>query len=918
MNKNTVTLLGTLYIALLLIGGGAYFIYIFTTSDEEYLSKADHSKTPSKEKTPDKAIQDPEPDPETFLEKKYALSGIVYRDKNPMPKVDVLLYILEPTKLKPLSVLTNEQGAFRFEDLKPGTYQLRASYGHEWTCLSDLLSLHKEVHLPLHLQTTAQVYGQVVDEKSRPLSGVRISILASPQTQVIPDAQVESDLEGKFAFQGLPKGNYVLYCQKTGFCSQVIPDLASRPNRLIQLFPGGIFRGKIIQKDTKLPVAMARVEATLENWIEHFLAEDSGYFQIEGVPAGTFQMRVNAPGFLPVTLSFPIKQGETLNKEIELERGFDLKGRVIDTERQPVASAKVSVMRESVVDILTEQTNERGEFLIQGLPGADPVFLKVIKKGYTQNLEEMNQPIFIKTDRQSPTEVTLLLKSAPTIQGTVVTTRGQSVSGAKLTLLSQAVLASENSKPVCSSDASGKFELASVPAGHYQIQIEHPEYAPYQSEPFAVSGNENRIEKKFTLESGHLLKGVVLGPQGEWVSTYDIQLFSQSLTEGFQPEPVLIKKEESGRFTVGPVASSPKLLQIQAKGYAFFQKEISLTEFASEIQVQLQKGEVVEGIVQDTLNQPLSNVSVYMVVQQKRFLALSDVNGRFKIEDVPPGHHVLFAYKEGFSSLEQNIEIPEKNLELRLTQVMTLRGSIFTGNVPVERFSVHFWGDAILEQSHDVHSADGTFFIENVPNLPLYLEIRAHGFAPYYLGPLTPTQLGDLQITLKAGMVVAGHVEDPSGNPLGGVTIVRGKQNDDFDESSPDGRSEVLGWTEEDGVFSLPSFGNQTETITFIHAQYPPSYVQVTPPLNNLVVKMSGGCSLSITVRDANYQPLAEIGILVKGPVTRRTETGPEGTAVVSQLIPGEYQVEVLSSSRSEYKVIVQPEMKNTLEVILR
>ncbi|MEK7484376.1 MAG: carboxypeptidase-like regulatory domain-containing protein, partial [Planctomycetota bacterium] len=865
-----------------------------------------------------KEIEKTDPSGPTVSIKQYALSGTVYRDKVPLGQAEVLLYILEPIKLKPISLLSNEQGQFRFENLKPGTYQLRASYGHEWACLSDLLSLSKNLQIPLHLQGTAQVYGQVVDEKNRPLSEVQISILASPQTQVIPDAQVKSDVDGKFAFSSLPKGHYVLYCQKSGFCSQIVPDLESRSNRLIQMFPGGILRGKIIRKEDKISIPMARIEALNQNWIEHFLAEESGLFQIEGVPEGTFQLRVEAPGFLPLTLSFPIKQGETLNKEIELERGFELKGRVLDANHQPVPLAKVSVLRESIVDILTERTNERGEFIIQGLPGANPVFLKVSKEGYTQSLEEMNQPIFIKTDHQSPTEVTLTLKSSPTLQGTVINARGQGVSGAKLTLISQSVLSSETSKPVCSTEASGQFEWISVTAGNYQVQIEHPEYAPYQSEPFSISGNESRLEKKFTLETGHLLKGVVFGPEGDWISTYDIQLFSLSLTAGLMTEPALLQKGDSGRFTIGPVASSSKLLQINAKGYAFFQKEIALTEFSSEIEVHLQKGEPIAGIVQDSVGQPIPNVTLYTLFQQKRFLALSDAKGHFEIADLPPGHYVLYAYKEGFSSLEENIETPQENLELRLIQVMTLRGVISSGNLPVERFSIHFWGDTLAEQSHDIHSEDGTFFLENVPNIPLYLEIRAIGFSPYYLGPLTPTQLGDLEIKLKAGMLVAGRVETADGNPLGGVTIVRGKQTDDFEESSPDGRSKVLGWTEEDGLFSLPSFGSQSETITFLQAQYAPTYIQITPPVENLVVKMSGGCTLSIFVRNANYQPLPEVGLVITGPVTRRTETGPEGSAIISRLISGEYQVEVLSSSRSEYKVVVQAEVQNTLEIILR
>lgn len=916
MNKQALTLFGAIYVALLVLGGGAYFIYILTSQDHHSLSNSELSPLPQNTSDP---LFDPHrtQNPSSVSEKTFSLSGTVFRDQKTIAQAEVFLYLLAPQKKEPFFIRTNEQGQFNFLGLKKGTYQLKATYGHQWTCLSETFQLKENLQIPLTLVSGSQLFGQVVDENRRPLEQVKISILASSDAQMIPEAMIESDVEGKFAFPVLPDGNYVLYFQKKGFCSQIVSDLSIRPNRLIQLFPGGVLRGKVLHKDTKIPISRVRIEALNQNWFERLFVEESGYFQLEGVPFGTFQLKIDAPGFLPVLLSIPIAKGETLSKEILLEPGFSLKGRVFDMNQRPVEGAKVMVLRESAADVLTQVTEENGTFELNGLNGGTLVFVQVFKDGYTQLVEEQNKPFFVKTERNAPTEINVSLKKAPILKGIIKKASGEGIAGAKVTLIQNTTLPLpiEYQRPFRTTDATGKFEFSSIFAGSgYQIQIEHPSYAFYTSEAFLVTGNETTIEKNCSLEAGHFLNALVKGPLQEALVDYQVTIFSVSEAEGWVIEPVSVKRE-GAKFTAGPLSSTPKMIQIKAKGYALTQVEIPNILNQSDLEIQLQEGVSLSGKIEDAQGNPLSNVTVYTLYNSQRLLSLSNAEGQFEIKDLQAGPYTIFAFKENFGAFELSVEAPQAEISVKLIEVMTIRGQVTSKNKSVQRFSIHYRSDNSPEQSRDILSPDGTFFLENIPNVPISMEIRAFGYAPYELGPLTPSQMGDLNIQMAPGLKVEGVVES-NGTPVSGVTIVRGEKIEDFDESTEEGRAAVLGFTDENGFFSLDAFGSKTETITFLHSNYAPYLLRVSPPANNLKIELPEGCSLQISVKNTNYQPLPNIGIVLTGPVLRRTESGDDGTVNIQNLIPGTYRIEVWDRSEN-YQVHLQSGQPNTFEIVL-
>ena len=64
------------------------------------------------------------------------------------------------------------------------------------------------------------LYGTVIDEKQRPLSGVSVTISHSTAKEPVPDSAPATDAQGHFYLQDLPAGTYILQATADGFDMQ--------------------------------------------------------------------------------------------------------------------------------------------------------------------------------------------------------------------------------------------------------------------------------------------------------------------------------------------------------------------------------------------------------------------------------------------------------------------------------------------------------------------------------------------------------------------------------------------------------------------------------------------------------------------------------------------------------------------------
>lgn len=105
---------------------------------------------------------------------------------------------------------TDGEGAFRFLNLKPGTYRLEPvlprGYGLAQEPPSVTISAGQEALLDLDFVLVGRVEGRVVDEDTgEAVAGARVRLFDSSERLV---GETETDAGGAYAFKGLPEDKY--------------------------------------------------------------------------------------------------------------------------------------------------------------------------------------------------------------------------------------------------------------------------------------------------------------------------------------------------------------------------------------------------------------------------------------------------------------------------------------------------------------------------------------------------------------------------------------------------------------------------------------------------------------------------------------------------------------------------------------
>jgi hypothetical protein len=78
------------------------------------------------------------------------------------------------------------------------------------------------------------IYGTVIDEKQRPVSGAAVTISYSSSTEPMPFSAPNTDKQGHFYLEDLPFGTYVLQATADGFNMQT-QSMFVKPGKTIEV-----------------------------------------------------------------------------------------------------------------------------------------------------------------------------------------------------------------------------------------------------------------------------------------------------------------------------------------------------------------------------------------------------------------------------------------------------------------------------------------------------------------------------------------------------------------------------------------------------------------------------------------------------------------------------------------------------------
>ncbi len=251
--------------------------------------------------------------------------------------------------------------------------------------------------------------GVVTDDLKRPLPNtlVRISNVNVQDTHF--GAEMKTDDEGKFSFEGLAHEHYKVYVLPTKAYKPYFHELPVTPGEPLSLqlnrFPS--VNGLVLDAETEEPIKHFKLQ---EGWmlrngevqygeikdidsangefIEYLTLSDNPYF------------RVWADGYRPELIQqLSLGVGEELKYTFNLEISPELRGRVVNALGEAVPDATVYFDKKVFNDTINEKmaasrTNAQGEFSLRSL-SKDTETIYVWKSGYSIEEKSINDNLNI-------------------------------------------------------------------------------------------------------------------------------------------------------------------------------------------------------------------------------------------------------------------------------------------------------------------------------------------------------------------------------------------------------------------------------------------------------------------------------------------------------------------------------------------
>jgi hypothetical protein len=379
----------------------------------------------------------------------------------------------------------------------------------------------------LVMASGATVAGLVATLAMNPLAGARVELFDTlADARLTPDQRrprrlVLTDTGGRFELRNIGLPSFKLRVQVDGFETQTLTvnsALKAGPEDMDVQFllgDGRSLPGRVLDDDGA-PVAGARVVA---NAIKREFAGDAaavsdanGYFLLDGLGVEhLYQIRCTAHGYSDQTLpSVTPQESEIL---FRLERRLWVEGVVRDGAGAPVTNYSLVLMRgfpnrDPVLanDLRSFQAAD-GRFVFDDLePGAWAFEARA--PGFAPTQSELVQ--LARGDDVPQVEISM--EAGGTLRGVVRRADGSPLEGALVRLNENGFIDSPlnglfgdpGAKLARSlkkrTNAKGRFVLAHVPAGVYQVAVAHHEAAPFARDDVVVFSDDVQENPELVLE----------------------------------------------------------------------------------------------------------------------------------------------------------------------------------------------------------------------------------------------------------------------------------------------------------------------------------------------------------------------------------------------------------------------------------
>ncbi|MDX2092767.1 MAG: carboxypeptidase-like regulatory domain-containing protein [Kofleriaceae bacterium] len=462
------------------------------------------------------------------------LEGMVIdADDKPVAGVTVVLGANPPR-----SVTTGEDGGFEFDALvgRPYTLVARGDAGIAGPVTAKLTATSEPV--VLHLRPASKVRVAVVDAKGTAVDGATVELRGI-------DDQRATTTAGQATFATVVPGSYQVAAWARGRARalQWLQVGVGVSEATLTLVDGARVSGTVLD-DKGAPVAGARVVYSgASDWSaqgderrDAVMSQADGSFAFEALPAGSFRFVANHDQLAQGTSTLITLDGtnERTGVTITLTAGAAIRGRVLDANQQPVASARVRIGVASTAAAMLAApprqafTDASGVFEIAAMPRRELVAVAIHETAASPSVK-------VDATRGDVAGVTLMLDVTGTIAGVVVDPTGQPIEGVQVSAgpnfrdpganpdMSQWRL---RGFPQELTDAAGRFTLTGLAPGSYLVNAMRPQAASRGRRGFGegVAAQTGRTDLKLVLQPEGAVRGKVVFADGTAPAAYTVSI----------------------------------------------------------------------------------------------------------------------------------------------------------------------------------------------------------------------------------------------------------------------------------------------------------------------------------------------------------------------------------------------------------
>ncbi len=670
----------------------------------------------------------------------------------------------------------------------------------------------------IQLPAAAALSGRVVDEAGKPVSGARVSVVATQNpfdSEAVYAAEARTGADGTFAAANAPEGARSLRVRAPGFVPAQRVQLEAKPQENVSLQRGGTILGTVADASGK-PVAGVIVTA------EDAAAESDaqGAFRLTGIPAGSHRVQAFwKENFAARKDAVRAAKGQEVRANLTLKPGSSISGSVIEeATRRPVAGVRISAYAATGFRGFAQRRAERsvrtdshGRFRLGGLAAAR-YSVEAAKEGF------LSASIAgVTAGGQSAPPANLALRRAASISGRVTDEKGLPVAAARVRITREMgprrLLRGMASNPASvlgnqgiPTASDGTFRLRGLaPERNLSLEAAKTGYATARKPGVSVKAGDALKDVTLIVRRGLEARGRVVDAAGQPVSGAEIRAVHreeglmgrarfQMRVMGLQQDNPDAVTGADGSFTVKGLEEGEYTVAVSKEGFA--RKTIPSAEVKASGEnvwppITLTSGAPIAGMVHDGTGAPIPGAQIFAIdigSAGRPANSTSDGEGRFRLEGFTAERPILLSVSAtGYAPVQKNVTPPAPDLAIVLKSAGTVRGRVEDADTqkPVTDFTISRSGprggpgggiQIALRGAGDqtFQSDDGSFELTDVP--PGKWTVRATA-AGYRSAEVAGVEVGEgetkegVNLSLKKGGTLAGRVTDPRGTPVANASV---------------------------------------------------------------------------------------------------------------------------------------------------